>query len=214
MHETPSSPSPDHDPAVPSPGTQPGSGPSGAAPQSGPHPPHHPPQFAPPTPPAPGAGPYPAYPAPQPHQEGSYPPPGPYGTAPGVPPAAWPPAPDGSTWAMIAHLVGIVFACVGWLPALLVYLAVKNRSPWTRHHAAEALNFQLTLFIPYVVGAGLFVGFGFFTPDLPGSGGLFFVAVWLDCLVLGLMAALPRPGDAWSGSPFPLLLFKCRNLLS
>ena len=114
---------------------------------------------------------------------------------------------------MIAHLVGIVFACVGWLPALLVYLAVKNRSPWTRHHAAEALNFQLTLFIPYVVGAGLFVGFGFFTPDLAWIGAVVIVVVWLDCLVFGTMAAMAAarmPGTAtrspsiWSSSEPPL----------
>ncbi|UOE21786.1 DUF4870 domain-containing protein [Thermobifida halotolerans] len=109
---------------------------------------------------------------------------------------------------MVAHLVGMVFACAGWLPALVVYLAVKGRSPFVRHHAAEALNLQLTLFVPYVIGVGVFVGFGVFVPDLSWTGSVLIVAVWLFSLVFGALAATAAARDAWYRYPIAVHLVK------
>jgi len=54
---------------------------------------------------------------------------------------------------VLAHLSIFVFALLG---PLVIYLVFKDSSPMTRHHAAEALNFHLTLLIASIV-AGILV---------------------------------------------------------
>ncbi|HEX2704973.1 MAG TPA: DUF4870 domain-containing protein, partial [Candidatus Lustribacter sp.] len=50
------------------------------------------------------------------------------------------------------------------LVPLVVYLVYKDRSPFVRQHASEALNFQITACIGYVVSVILvFVIIGIFT---------------------------------------------------
>ncbi|HEY8480735.1 MAG TPA: DUF4870 domain-containing protein [Spirillospora sp.] len=59
------------------------------------------------------------------------------------------PTPDeDSTWAVLAYVLNLV---VGLLPPLIIYLVKKNTSPLTRFHAAQSLNFQLTLLIHLLV---------------------------------------------------------------
>lgn len=58
---------------------------------------------------------------------------------------------DPKTLAMLTHLAGLVF---GFIPSLIVYL-LKPNDPFVRHHASQALNFQITLIIAYVVAAAL-----------------------------------------------------------
>ena len=53
------------------------------------------------------------------------------------------PAPD-SSWAIVTHL-GSFFG--GFILPLVIYVTVGERDPFIRHHAREALNFQLTLII-------------------------------------------------------------------
>jgi len=68
------------------------------------------------------------------------------------------PTQEERTWVLLAHLSGIV---VGFLGALVVMLTKGAESKWVRAHAVEALNFQLTLLIAYVVGfVGTFVFVG------------------------------------------------------
>lgn len=45
--------------------------------------------------------------------------------------------------AMWAHLGGIV----GFIPSLVIYLIYKDRGPFTRQEAKEALNWQITITI-------------------------------------------------------------------
>ena len=72
------------------------------------------------------------------------PPQQPYGgAAPQLSPA------DEKLWATLVHVGGILF---NWIPALIGYLVLKDRGPFVRAHTATALNFQITLFIAYVVG--------------------------------------------------------------
>ncbi len=56
---------------------------------------------------------------------------------------------DEKLWATLIHIGGILF---NWIPALVGYLVLKDRGPFIRSHTATALNFQITLFIGYVVG--------------------------------------------------------------
>ena len=58
------------------------------------------------------------------------------------------------TWGMLGHLSAILagFFGVAFLGPLIVYLMYKDRSPFVRRHAAESLNFQISLLIYMVVG--------------------------------------------------------------
>lgn len=60
------------------------------------------------------------------------------------------------TWALAAHIGSLVSAwfAFGFLAPLLVML-VKTDSPFVRRHAAESLNFQISILIYSVVGAVL-----------------------------------------------------------
>ena len=72
------------------------------------------------------------------------PPQQPYGgSAPQLSPA------DEKLWATLVQVGGILF---NWIPALIGYLVLKDRGPFVRAHTATALNFQITIFIAYVVG--------------------------------------------------------------
>ncbi|MFP5219376.1 MAG: DUF4870 domain-containing protein [Actinomycetes bacterium] len=87
------------------------------------------------------------------------PPPGP-GQQPWGPPApqGWGPAGpasgDETTWALLAHLSYFVLGLIG---PLVIYLVKKDTSPFVRQHAAEALNFHITLTIAVFVSVFLMV---------------------------------------------------------
>jgi uncharacterized Tic20 family protein len=55
---------------------------------------------------------------------------------------------DERTMSMLAHLLGIL---VGWLGPLIIMVTKGKESPVVRANAVEALNFQLTAIIGYVV---------------------------------------------------------------
>ena len=101
--------------------------PTGAVP-----PPPAPQSAYPPPPPAPGYG------APQ----GAYPPPA-Y--------AVQPPLSDSDQrmWSVFAHIGGVF---VSFLVPLVILLVFKGRGAFVENQAKEALNFQITLAIAYVVG--------------------------------------------------------------
>ncbi len=62
--------------------------------------------------------------------------------------------------AVLAHL-GALFG--SFLVPLVIYLLKRDESPYLRHHAAEALNFQITLFFGFIVSFVLvLVIIGFF----------------------------------------------------
>lgn len=95
--------------------------------------------------------------------------PGVYGPRPGS---------DDTTMAMLAHLLGLL---VSWIGPLVIYLMKKDESPYVRDQAAEALNFQLTMFIGYMVCFVLaFVLIGF----------LLLPVVWLVSLIFHIQAAI------------------------
>jgi uncharacterized Tic20 family protein len=72
-----------------------------------------------------------------------------------IPPAATA-ASDTTTWAMAAHLTAFAAIFVGlpFIGPLIVYL-VKKDNPFVRRHAAEALNFNLSLMIYTLVLAAV-----------------------------------------------------------
>lgn len=93
---------------------------------------------------------------------------------------------DAKMWSLAAHLGGFLLS---WVVPLVVYLVYRDRSPFIRQHAAEALNFQVTLFIAYVVSALLIVVLiGMFT----------FVATAVLSLIFAVMASVA----AANGQPY------------
>ena len=74
-----------------------------------------------------------------------------------------PPAPDNSRlWVMLSHLSAFIG---GWILALVIRQTEGKKDPFVKHHSTEALNFQITFFIPYVVCViGFVVSAGFASP--------------------------------------------------
>jgi uncharacterized protein len=58
------------------------------------------------------------------------------------------PSKDDQNLAMLSHLLGIVS---GFLGALIIWLIKKDQSAFIDEQAKEALNFQITIMIGYVV---------------------------------------------------------------
>jgi uncharacterized Tic20 family protein len=90
---------------------------------------------------------------------------------------------DEKLWATLIHLSPLVAGVIGlpFLGPLIGYLVLRDRGPFVRWHTAQALNFQLTLIIGYVVSALLtIVIIGFFL----------LLAVWVISVVFMIMAAI------------------------
>ncbi|MFU8946915.1 DUF4870 domain-containing protein [Mycetocola zhadangensis] len=130
--------------------------------QGGPVPPQPHGGQVPPQQPPYGAPQQPSYGAPQQpsYGAGQQPYGGPQYGGPQQPYAGQPGAPltqaDDKLWASLAHFGGALGAFLGagtagWIAPLVIYLVFKDRGPFTRQEAKEALNFQLTVTI-FVVG--------------------------------------------------------------
>jgi uncharacterized protein len=85
---------------------------------------------------------------------------------------------DARMWAMLAQIGGILFSVVA---PLIVYVIYKDRDPFIRRHATQALNFQIIIAIVYFVSVPL---------SLIGIGVLTGLAAWICTLVFGIMAAM------------------------
>ncbi len=93
---------------------------------------------------------------------------------------------DERTWAIVAHLAPPVlavlsFGTLGFLTPLLVWLFFRDRSRFVDEQAKEALNFQITLLIAYVIGwllAIIVIGFAVLA------------VAWVLSIVLGILAAV------------------------
>ena len=102
------------------------------------------------------------------------------------------------TLAMLTHLSGII---LGFIVPLIIWLVNKDKSDkgWLNDQAKEALNFQITLLIVYVVGTILTVIL---------IGALINLVAWLTCIVLSIMAALKVNEGVAYRYPFALRLIK------
>lgn len=166
-----------------------------------------PPPAAPPAPPTWAADPSgapapPAYPVPPQQPAG-------YGQQPGYPqqpPAAYPPqgvapgqAPlspaESRQFAMFGHLGGII---LGFLGPLIVMLVWGPRDGFTKDQATEALNFQITLLIGYLVSFVLV-----FIIPFPLSW-----IVWLAGLIFAVLGGLEANKGVAYRYPFALRLVK------
>ena len=91
-------------------------------------------------------------------------------------------------WGMFAHLGG---ALLGFLAPLIIYIVKKDESQFVAQESKEALNFQLTILIGYVICIGLTAltcGFLFFLPMIP----------WVVSLVFCILGGLEvNKGNAY-----------------
>ena len=125
------------------------------------------------------------------------------------PPAAAAPQPaaplseaEDRQWASFAHLGGIL----GFLPSLIIWLVFKDRGRFTDVEAKEALNFQITVTIAYVVlyvlGTILLIVF---------IGVLFYLlagAVWVINIIFSILGFLKAKDGVAYRYPFALRLIK------
>ena len=95
-------------------------------------------------------------------------------------PGAFPAVPtsDEKTMSLIAHAGGIFF---GFIPALIIYLTKGTESPYVKEEAKEALNFQITLAIAYVVSTVLIIVL---------IGLVMMMAVWVVSVIFMIRAAM------------------------
>ena len=101
---------------------------------------------------------------------------------------------DPRTLAMLAHLVGLL---TGFIGPLIIYLVNGEKDPFVRHHAAESLNFQITLTIAAVgsiLAMLLLVGF------------LLFPVVVIGGIVLQIIGAVKANAGEWWRYPVNLRL--------
>ena len=99
---------------------------------------------------------------------------------------------DTRTWALAAHLSALLSLFIGFpfVGPLVVYLA--KRDPFVRRHAAEALNFNLSVFLYLVVGGMATLVLIFFVV------GLFLLPLFLVGFILWLVficLAAAKAGD-------------------
>jgi uncharacterized Tic20 family protein len=90
-------------------------------------------------------------------------------------------------WSMFAHLGGMFLS---FFVPLVIYLVYKDRDAFIRGHAAQAMNFQITIAVIYLVSIPLvFVIIGIFT----------FLAAAICSLVFTIMATIAaNDGRAYS----------------
>lgn len=94
-------------------------------------------------------------------------------------------AEDQRKWAIAANLSPFLaaFFALSFLGPLIMYIVLKDRGTFIRHHTAEALNFQLTMWIGLLVSFVLMlVVIGFFSFAAIGLA-------MLVCHILGAVAA-------------------------
>lgn len=101
---------------------------------------------------------------------------------------------DEKTMAMLAHILGIL---ASFLAPLVIYLTKGNESAYVKHHAAEALNFAITVAIAITVCSVLF----FLIIPL-----FLALVIWIGAVVLQIMAGLAANRGEWYRYPINLRL--------
>lgn len=126
-------------------------------------------------------------------------------------PAGRGPAPmtpsDETTWSTVSHLSWLAGSLVAlpFLGPLVLFLVLKDRGPYVRHHTVEALNFQLSLLV-YGLGLSVVGGLlsvvtlGLLVPVWALAGGALLVAG----VVLTVMAAVAASRGQWYRYPLTI----------
>ncbi len=93
---------------------------------------------------------------------------------------------DQRMWAMLSHVGGILFS---FIAPLIIWLMFKERGRFVEEQSKEALNFQITLIIGYIISGILMIIL---------IGAILFFVVWLAAIIFGIMAAIAaNKGEAY-----------------
>lgn len=123
---------------------------------------------------------------------------------------------DDKLWATLAHLGGVV----GFLPSLIIYLTLRHRGRKTAIEAKEALNWQITFFVVWLIVEILVTLLGgIIAAAAAGFGGnpggtlaliLEFipVALWIVNIVFSIVACVRVNGGGSYRYPFAVRLIK------
>jgi uncharacterized Tic20 family protein len=96
---------------------------------------------------------------------------------------------DPKSMAMLAQLLGLFTGFVG---PLIIYIVNGDKDPFVRHHAAESLNFHITLFIGYLISFVLMIVLiGFVT----------FFVIWIVGLIFMIQASIAANRGEWYRYP-------------
>jgi len=98
-------------------------------------------------------------------------------------------------WGSFAHLGGVL----GFLPSLLIWIVFKDRGSFTDTEAKEALNFQITIAIGYVISYVLIFIF---------IGAILWWALWILSAVFSVIAFLRAKDGNHYRYPFAIRLIK------
>ena len=113
---------------------------------------------------------------------------------------------DDKLWASLAHFGGVLWI----LPSLLIFLILKDRGPKVRVEAKEALNWQITFLIIWIVWSIiaavitvplLFAGLSFLVP-------LIGFLIWAVNALLSVLGGIKVNGGGSYRYPFALRLVK------
>ncbi len=86
-----------------------------------------------------------------------------------------PPTSDEKTMGVLSHILCLV---AGFIAPLIIYLIKKDESAYVREHAKESLNFQISLFIYYIVSFILmFILIGIVLMIVLGIGALVLIII-------------------------------------
>ena len=101
---------------------------------------------------------------------------------------------DERNWSIAAHLSPFLASFVGlpFLGPLVIYLVFRDRGPFVRHHAAQALNFQIIVAIGILISVPLmFVLVGFVTAAI----------IAVAAIVFQIVAAVEANNGKWYRYP-------------
>src|SRR5690606_14539640 len=90
----------------------------------------------------------------------------------------------------------------GFVAPLVVWLIFKDRSQRLNDQGKEALNFQLTLLLAYVVGSVLTIIL---------IGGLILFAAWVCAIIFAILGAMAASRDELYRYPFKITFIKRRG---
>jgi uncharacterized protein len=103
---------------------------------------------------------------------------------------------DERTLAILVHVLSIFF----WIfPGLIIYLLKKDESNYVAEHAKEALNFQISITIFYVISVVLM---------LLLVGILLFFVIYVGAIILCIIATIKAADNVLYKYPFTIRLIK------
>ena len=112
---------------------------------------------------------------------------------------------DEKTWATLVHLAPFLAAMVGipFLGPLIVFLVFKDRGPFVRFHAAQALNFQIVVTIAFWVLGLVSLPVITLIVTIPC-----FIVLGIAWVVLSIVAAIKANSGEWYRYPLTPELVK------